>query len=163
MDDGDRGHSHRPRVGLLLGAHQPRLGSIRPGGGARRGWVGSGDWLSSYKYRVRFEVEFDDGTDRQQDSNVSSIFPFKYVGRMPPPGDYRVVTDEEVIEGLSFTADHRRSTKSLCRPRQGGAVWTTTINPMDLQAVHEQDVAMLAGALRGGEAYEHCRLLGAGG
>ena len=30
---------------------------------------------------------------------------------MLPPGDYRVVTDEEVIEGLSFTAYHRISTE----------------------------------------------------
>ena len=28
VDDGDRVNSHRLRVGLLLGAHQPRLGSI---------------------------------------------------------------------------------------------------------------------------------------
>ena len=35
VDDGDRVDSHRLRVGLLLGAHQPRLGSIRPGGVAR--------------------------------------------------------------------------------------------------------------------------------
>ena len=31
VDDGDRVDSHRLRVGLLLGAYQPRLGSIRPG------------------------------------------------------------------------------------------------------------------------------------
>ena len=39
-----------------LGPHQPWLGSIRAGGGARRGWVGSGDWLSSYECRRRPKV-----------------------------------------------------------------------------------------------------------
>lgn len=47
VDDGDRVDSHRLRVGLLLGTHQLRLGSIRPGGGARP-WMGRfGGWLSS--------------------------------------------------------------------------------------------------------------------
>ena len=63
---------------------------------------------------------------------------------MLPPGDYRVVTDEEVIEGLSFTAYHRISTVIFVRAEAGCAVEMMTIDPMDLQAVHEQDVAMLA-------------------
>ena len=60
-----------------------------------------------------------------------------------PPGDYRVVTDEEVIEGLSFTAYHRISTEIFVPAEAGCAVEMMTIDPMDLQAVHEQDVAML--------------------
>jgi len=63
---------------------------------------------------------------------------------MLPPGDYRVVTDEEVIEGLSFTAYHRISTEILVPAAAGCAVEMMTIDPMDLQAPHEQDVAMLA-------------------
>jgi hypothetical protein len=81
---------------------------------------------------------------------------------MLPPGDYRVVTDEEVIEGLSFTAYHRISTEIFVPAESGCAVEMMTIDPMDLQAVHEQDVAMLAVPLRGGKADEHCCLLGAG-
>ena len=63
---------------------------------------------------------------------------------MLPPGDYRVVTDEEVIEGLSFTAYHRISTEIFVPAEVGCAVEMMTIDPIDLQAVHEQDVAMLA-------------------
>ena len=71
-------------------------------------------------------------------------FHLKDVGRLLPPGDYRVVTDEEVIEGLSFTAYHRISTEIFVPAESGCAVEMMTIDPMDLQAVHEQDVAMLA-------------------
>ena len=58
---------------------------------------------------------------------------------MLPPGDYRVVTDEEVIlHGLSPDIVIFVPTEAGC------AVEMMTIDPMDLQAVHEQDVAMLA-------------------
>ena len=45
-------------------------------------------------------------------------FYLKGVDRLLPPGDYRVVTDEELIEGLSFTAyiGPRRSSSCLRRP-----------------------------------------------
>ena len=67
-----------------------------------------------------------------------------YEDRLLPPGDYRVVTDEELIEGLSFTASRRISTVILVPAEAGCAVEMMTIDPMDLQGVHEQDVAMLA-------------------
>jgi hypothetical protein len=65
----------------------------------------------------------------------------KGVDRLLPPADYRVVTGEEVIEGLSFTAYHRISTVIFVPAEAGCAVEMMT---MDLQAVHENDVAMLA-------------------
>ena len=85
-------------------------------------------------------------TVRRGSKTVTFHRPFhlKDVGRRLPPGDYRVVTDEEVIEGLSFTARHRISTVIFVPPEAGCAVEMMTIDPMDLQAVHEQDVAMLA-------------------
>ena len=43
----------------------------------------------------------------------------KGVNRLLPPANYRVVTDEELIEGLSFSAYRRASTLFLCRPSQG--------------------------------------------
>ena len=55
-----------------------------------------------------------------------------------------MVTDEEVIEGPSFTAYHRISTVIFVPAEAGCAVEMITIDPMDLQAVHENDVAMLA-------------------
>src|SRR3990170_5102120 len=85
-------------------------------------------------------------TIRTTSETITFHRPFwlKDVDRMLPPGDYRVVTDEEVIEGLSFTAYHRISTVIFVRAEAGCAVEMMTIDPMDLQAVHEQDVAMLA-------------------
>ena len=47
-------------------------------------------------------------TMRTTDTIVAFHRPFclKGVDRVLPPGDYRVVTDEELIEGLSFAAYH---------------------------------------------------------
>ena len=85
-------------------------------------------------------------TIRTTSETITFHRPFwlKDVDRMLPPGDYRVVTDEEVIEGLSFTAYHRISTEIFVPAEAGCAVEMMTIDPIDLQAVHEQDVAMLA-------------------
>jgi len=85
-------------------------------------------------------------TTRTITKSVTFHRPFclKGVDRLLPPADYRVVTDEEVIEGLSFTAYHRISTVIFVPAEAGCAVEMMTIDPMDLQAVHENDVAMLA-------------------
>ena len=85
-------------------------------------------------------------TTRTITTSVTFHRPFclKGVDRLLPPADYRVVTDEEVIEGLSFTAYHRISTVIFVPAEAGCAVEMMTIDPMDLQAVHENDVAMLA-------------------
>jgi hypothetical protein len=42
---------------------------------------------------------------------VTFIYPFllKGIDRTLPPGDYQVVTDEELIDGLSFPAYRRVS------------------------------------------------------
>jgi hypothetical protein len=71
-------------------------------------------------------------------------FCLKGIDRLLPPAEYRVVTDEEVIEGLSFTAYHRISTVIFVPAETGRAVEMLTIDPMDLEAVHKNDVAMLA-------------------
>jgi hypothetical protein len=49
-------------------------------------------------------------------------FCLKGVDRWLPPGDYRVVTDEELIEGLSFPAYHRISTVIFVPAQSGSAV-----------------------------------------
>ena len=58
----------------------------------------------------------------------------KGVDRLLPPADYRVVTDEEFIEGLSFPAYHRVSTVIFVPGPSGSAVEMVTIDPLDLQA-----------------------------
>lgn len=82
---------------------------------------------------------------------------------MLPPGDYRVVTDEEVIEGLSFTAYHRISTEIFVPAEAGCAVEMMTIDPMDPSGGARTRLAMLAVHSVVGKADEHCCLLGAGG
>jgi hypothetical protein len=56
-----------------------------------------------------------------------------------PPGDYSVVTDEELIDGLSFSAYHRISTVMFVPAQSGSAFEMVTIEPLDLEATLEQD------------------------
>jgi hypothetical protein len=68
-------------------------------------------------------------------------FYLKGVDRLLPPGDYSVVTDEELIEGLSFSAYHRISTAIFVPAPSGSAIEMVTIDPLDLEAALEQDAA----------------------
>ena len=63
----------------------------------------------------------------------------KGVERLLPPGDYDVVTDEELIEGLSFSAYHRISTLMFVPAPSGSAIEMVTIDPLDLEAALERD------------------------
>jgi hypothetical protein len=56
------------------------------------------------------------------------------VDRLLPPADCRVVTDEELIEGLSFSAYHRVSTAIFVPAPSGSAIEMVTIDPLDLEA-----------------------------
>jgi hypothetical protein len=68
-------------------------------------------------------------------------FYLKGVDRLLPPGDYRVVTDEEPIEGLSFMAYHRVSTVILVPAPSGSGIEMVTIDPSELEAAQDQDAA----------------------
>jgi hypothetical protein len=68
-------------------------------------------------------------------------FWLKGVDRLLPPADYRVVTDEELIEGLSFSAYHRVSTAIFVPAPSGSAIEMVTIDPLDLEAALERDAA----------------------
>jgi hypothetical protein len=69
-------------------------------------------------------------------------FYMKGVDRVLPPGDYRVVTDDELIEGLSFPAYHRVSTVIFVPAPSGSAVEMVTIDPADLEAAQERDASL---------------------
>ena len=71
-----------------------------------------------------------------------SPFYLKGVDRLLPPGDFGVVTDEELIEGLSFSAYRRVSTAIFVPAPSGSAVEMVTIDPLDLQAAQELDAKM---------------------
>jgi hypothetical protein len=66
-------------------------------------------------------------------------FYLKGEDRLLPPGDYSVVTDEELIEGLSFSAYHRISTVMFVPAQSGSAIEMVTIDPLDLQAAIDRD------------------------
>jgi hypothetical protein len=69
-------------------------------------------------------------------------FCLKGVDRLLPPADYRVTTDEELIEGLSFPAYRRVSTSIFVPAPSGSAVEMVTIDPLDLQAAQELDATL---------------------
>jgi hypothetical protein len=67
-------------------------------------------------------------------------FTLKGVDRTLPPGEYRVVTDEELIEGLSFPAYHRTSTMIFVPAQsRSSSIEMVTIDPLDLQAAQQRD------------------------
>jgi hypothetical protein len=71
-------------------------------------------------------------------------FHLKGVDRVLPPAEYRVLTDEEVIDGLSFAAYRRISTAIFVPAESGSAVELITIDPLDLKAAQEQDAGALS-------------------
>ena len=82
-------------------------------------------------------------TTRTIRRTITFLQPFylKGVDRLLPPRDYDVVTDEELIEGLSFSAYHRVSTAIFVPAPSGSAIEMVTIDPLDLEAALEQDAA----------------------
>jgi hypothetical protein len=73
----------------------------------------------------------------------SRSFLLEGVDRVLPPGDYRVVTDEQLIEGISFLAYRRVATMIFVPARKpgGSSIEMVTIDPPDLQAALERDAA----------------------
>ena len=83
-------------------------------------------------------------TARTSSKTVTFAHPFllKGVDRILAAGDYRVVTDEELIEELSFPVYRRVATMILLPAESGSAstVEMVTIDPQDLQAAQERDI-----------------------
>jgi hypothetical protein len=83
-------------------------------------------------------------TVRTSSKTVTFAHPFllKGVDRILPAGDYRIVTDEELIEELSFPV-YRRVATIIFVPAESGSASTVemvTIDPQDLQAAQELDL-----------------------
>jgi hypothetical protein len=80
---------------------------------------------------------------RTKRETLKFIHPFflKGVDRTLPPGEYQVVTDEELIEGLSFPV-YRRIATMIFVPAQsyrGSSIEMVTVDPLDLQAARDRD------------------------
>jgi hypothetical protein len=75
----------------------------------------------------------------------SRPFLLKGVDRTLPPGDYRVVTDEELIDGLSFSAYRRVATMIFVpvQSHRGSSIEMVTIDPKDLQAAQDRDACAM--------------------
>jgi hypothetical protein len=72
----------------------------------------------------------------------SHSFELKGVDRILPPGEYRIVTDEELIEELSFPV-YRRVATMIFVPavsHHASSVEMVAIDPQELQAAQERDL-----------------------
>ena len=82
---------------------------------------------------------------RSLDKTVVFSKPFllKGIDRILPAGNYRVVTDEELIEGISFPVYRRVSTMIFVPARTQGpsSIEMVTIDPLDLQTALDRDAA----------------------
>jgi hypothetical protein len=81
---------------------------------------------------------------RTSSKTVTFAHPFllKGVDRILAAGDYRIVTDEELIEELSFPV-YRRVATMIFVPAESSSASTVemvTIDPQDLQAAQELDL-----------------------
>jgi len=85
-------------------------------------------------------------TQRSTDKMVTFRRPFclKGVDRMLPPAEYRVVTDEELIEGVSFPVYRRVATIIFVPGPFGRGTEMVTIEPSDLQAAQDEDARAAA-------------------
>jgi hypothetical protein len=82
-------------------------------------------------------------TVRDETVIFSKPFLLKGVDRTLPAGSYRVVTDQELIEGVSFPAYRRVATMIFVPGAQGRSIEMVTIDPIDLRAALDQDTARL--------------------
>jgi hypothetical protein len=66
------------------------------------------------------------------------------VDRLLPAADYQVVTEDELIESLSFLSYRPVSTAIVLHGEAGSMVEMVIIDPLDLQAAQGDDAAMCA-------------------
>lgn len=80
-------------------------------------------------------------TIRTTEMSVRFQRPFVLEGaeRMYPAGVYRVLVDEELIDGLSFTA-YRRVSTMMFVPGRGSSIEMMIVNPADLELARQRDV-----------------------
>jgi hypothetical protein len=85
-------------------------------------------------------------TTRTTNKIVTFARPFtlRGVDRLLPAGNYRVVTDEELIEELSFLVYRRVSTMIFVPGEHASSVEMVGIDPQDLQAAQERDQSHVA-------------------
>jgi hypothetical protein len=73
----------------------------------------------------------------------SNPFSLEGVGRILPAGNYEVVTDEEMIEGLSFPVYRRIATMMLV-PTKTSTVEMLSVDPLNLEDAKKRDLVSAA-------------------
>lgn len=68
-------------------------------------------------------------------------FALEGVGRSLPAGSYEVITDEELIEGLSFPVYRRIATMMLVPGQLSQSVEMVTVDPIELAAALDRDAS----------------------
>jgi len=73
-------------------------------------------------------------------------FTLKGIGRQLQPGNYEIVSDEELIEELSFPVYRRVATLILVpgEAYRKSSIEMVNVDPQELAAAHERDQAMPA-------------------
>ena len=81
-------------------------------------------------------------TIRSRRETVTFQHPFRIRGidRLLPPGSYEIITDEEMIEGLSFPA-YRRVATMIMVPAGGSAMEMVSIGSVDLSDAQRMDAS----------------------
>jgi hypothetical protein len=91
-------------------------------------------------------------TARTTSKTICFAHPFllKGVDRSLPAGDYKVITDEELIDGLSFPVYRRTSTMILvpAQSQQRSSIEMVTVDPGDLQAAQDRDAESCRDAIK---------------
>ncbi len=64
------------------------------------------------------------------------------VGRSLPAGPYEVITDEELIEGVSFPVYRRVATMMLVPGQLSRSVEMLTVDPLELAAALEREAPL---------------------
>ena len=77
-------------------------------------------------------------------------FLLKGIDHLLPAGDYRVSTDEELIEGLSFPVYRRVATMIFVPARASTATEMVAIDPADLRAARDRDSAAIGASAADG-------------
>ena len=82
-------------------------------------------------------------TTRTSRKTVTFKMPFSLegVGRSLPAGSYEVITDEELVEGLSFPVYRRIATMMLVPGRLSRSVEMVTIDPLALAQALKHDAS----------------------
>jgi hypothetical protein len=78
---------------------------------------------------------------RRTTSCFARPFRLRGVDRVLPPGNYEILTEEALIEELSFPVYRRVSTAIVVPGQIASSIEMVTIDPLDLAAAQDEDAS----------------------